>query len=86
MWLVLLGVFQMLLHWLEVDPFAKWNWDVTGDLWLFLWPYFLAIIWWAWADGSGLNARKEMERLDKRREARRMKNLEALGRAPRKPH
>ena len=81
MWLVLLGVLQILLNWLEIGPFANWTWDVSGDLWLFLWPFFLAIIWWAWADGSGYNSRKEMEALDEVREERRLKNLENLGMA-----
>ena len=79
MWLVLLGVFQILLHVAEIGPFAKWTWDLSGELWLFTWPFIGAVIWWAWADGSGYNARKEMEALDHRREDRRAKNLVDLG-------
>ena len=81
MWLVVLGLLQILFNWLEWGPFAHWTWTVSGDLWLFLWPFLVAMIWWAWADSSGYNARKEMEHLQKRIEERRLQNLENLGMA-----
>ncbi len=81
MWLVLLGLFQILLYVSEIGPFAKWTWDLSGEFWFFAWPFIAAVIWWAWADGSGYNARKEMEDLNQRREDRRVKNLVNLGMA-----
>lgn len=79
MWLVLLGIFQILLYAAEIGPFAHWTWDLSGGFWLFIWPFIGALIWWAWADGSGYTARKEMEELDQRKQNRRVKNLVDLG-------
>jgi small Trp-rich protein len=36
-------------------------------------------VWWAWADATGYNKRREMEKMEQRRQARRQQNLEALG-------
>jgi small Trp-rich protein len=80
MWFAIAGVILVLMKVFEVGPPAAWDVEVTGDLWKFLLPFLLAAIWWAWADGSGLNKRREMNKLDKRKETRRQRNLEALGR------
>ena len=79
MWLVALGALQIVLYLADVEPMATWNWEFFGDLWKFLWPFIGASIWWVWADQSGYNSRKEMERIDQRREERRLKNLDILG-------
>jgi small Trp-rich protein len=42
-------------------------------------PFGLAMVWWAWADATGWNKRRAMEKIDARREERRRKNLDALG-------
>ena len=79
MWLVGVGVVVILMHLAGIGPPAGWNWNLTGDLWKFSAPFLLAIAWWAWADASGLNKRREMERMEKRKQDRRTENLEALG-------
>ena len=79
MWLVALGALQIVLYLAGLGPFAHWTWELTGDMWKFLWPFIGASIWWLWAEQSGYNARKEMERLDQRRAGRRLKNLANLG-------
>lgn len=79
MWFVIIGVLIIIAHVLGVGPMANWTWNVTGDLWKFAGPFVLALIWWAYADKSGLNKRREMERMDERRRERRQKNLESLG-------
>lgn len=79
MWFVIIGVVVIVLHFAGIGPMAAWTWNLTGDLWLFCAPFVVALIWWAWADASGLNKRREMERMDEKRRERRQKNLEALG-------
>ena len=50
---------------------------LTGMGWPF--PFALAAVWWAWADGTGLTKRREMEKMDERKRERREKNLVSLG-------
>jgi small Trp-rich protein len=73
MWLVAVGVLTVLLKLLDVAPVAQWSW------WLVLIPFGLAVVWWAWADSSGLTQRKAMQRMEDRKAARREKNIVALG-------
>ena len=74
-----IGVTLILLNLLEVGPVGEWTWALGGDLWKFAFPFVCAVVWWAWSDASGLTKRREMERMDEKRELRREKNLEALG-------
>jgi len=76
---VIIGVILMLLNLLGIGPFAAWNWDISGDLWKFVLPFLLAVAWWVWSDVSGLNKRREMERMEKKKKDRRKENLAALG-------
>ncbi len=85
---VVVGVVLILLNLLGIGPVAAWTWNLTGDLWKFAMPFAFALGWWAWSDTSGLTKRREMERMDERKENRRLKNMEALGlntRSGRKP-
>ena len=83
MWFAILGVALILMKLAGYGPPADWNFELTGDLWKFMVPFGLAAIWWAYADMSGRNRRIEMEKLDARKEARRQRNMEALGQADR---
>ena len=74
MWFVLIGTLLVVLKLAGVAPVDAWSW-----LWVLL-PFGLAVLWWAWADKSGLTQRKAMQRLDERKEDRRRKAMEALGR------
>ncbi len=73
MWLVAVGVLTVLLKLLGVAPVADWGW------WMVLIPFGLAVVWWAWADSSGLTQRKAMQRMEERKAARREKNIVAMG-------
>lgn len=73
-----LGILLIVLKLLEFGWPAAWSW------WVVLSPFALAVAWWTWADKSGYTQRKEMEKMDARRDARREKNLVALGIDPRK--
>jgi small Trp-rich protein len=47
-------------------------------------PFGGALLWWWYADSSGLTKRREMDKMDARKEDRRRKNLDALGLDPKK--
>ncbi len=79
MYFIVIGVVIILLNLLGIGPVAAWTWNLTGDLWKFCVPFALAAVWWAWADGIGLTKRREMEKMEQRRQDRRQQNLEALG-------
>ena len=42
-------------------------------------PFVLGAIWWAWADFSGLNKRREMNKMEAKKRDRRKENLVSLG-------
>ncbi len=79
MYFVIIGVIIILLHLAGFGPMADWNWNLTGDLWKFCLPFAFAVVWWTWADVSGYNKRREMEKMEDKKQARREANLEALG-------
>lgn len=76
---VAIGVLLILLNIFGIGPVGRWNWEFFGDMWKFLVPFVLAVIWWAWSDMSGLNKRREMERMEKKKKDRRQENLARLG-------
>lgn len=73
MYFVVVGVVLLVLKWVEFGLVSEWSWG-----WV-LAPFALAIAWWTWADSSGYTKRKAAERIDAKRDARRQKNLDALG-------
>jgi len=79
MFFVIVGVLVILLHLAGIGPMAEWNWNFFGDLWKFCLPFACAVVWWTWADISGYNKRREMEKMEAKKQARREANLEALG-------
>ena len=79
MYFVLLGVVIILLNLAGIGPIGNWTWNLTGDLWKFCVPFAFAVVWWAWADATGYNKRREMEKMDAKRQERRERNLEVLG-------
>ena len=79
MFFVIVGVLIILTNLVGVGPFASWNWELSGDLWKICTPFVLAALWWVWADKSGLNKRREMAKMEERKQNRRKENLAALG-------
>jgi small Trp-rich protein len=73
MFFVLLGVLLEAMKLLEIGPVAAWSW------WIVHAPFACAVAWWAFADGSGLTARRQSEKVDERARDRRQRNLEAMG-------
>ena len=78
MYFLLLGIVAGALKYLEIGPFAAWPW------WLVLSPFGMAVLWWWYADSSGYTKRKEVEKMDKRRDDRIEKSREAMGMLPKK--
>ena len=76
---VVIGVLIIAMNLIGIGPVANWNWDITGDLWKFCVPFVFALLWWIWSDKSGLNKRREMDRMEKKKADRRLENLAALG-------
>ena len=77
-----IGLLVIVLHFADIGPFGAWTWTLTGDLWKFCVPFALAAAWWAWSDFSGLNKRREMALMEKRKSDRRKENLVSLGMDP----
>ncbi len=76
---VIIGLVVIGLNLFGVGPVGAWNWDFFGDLWKFTIPFLLAMAWWVWSDVSGLNKRREMDRMEKKKANRREENLAKLG-------
>lgn len=73
MYFVILGVLLLAMKATDFGPVALWSW------WAVLWPFGAALLWWAWADGTGYTKRREVDKMDAKRVKRREENLEALG-------
>jgi small Trp-rich protein len=78
MYLVLLGVLLLTLKLSEIGPVAHWS------MWYVLAPFVGAVLWWAWADNTGYYQRREMRKLDEKRDLRREKSMDALGTNPKR--
>ena len=79
MYFVVIGVLVILANLLGIGPMAEWTWTLSGDLWKFCVPFVFALVWWTWADVTGYNKRREMDKMENKRQRRREEALEALG-------
>jgi small Trp-rich protein len=70
---IVIGLLLIVLKFADVAPVAGWAW------WWVLSPFALAAVWWAYADGSGLTKRREMDKLEDKKKERRQKAMDALG-------
>jgi len=73
MYLLILGLGLMALKYLEIGFVADLSW------WWALSPFALAVAWWAWADATGYTKRKEMEKMDQKKQERIDRHREAMG-------
>jgi small Trp-rich protein len=70
---IVIGVLLIVLKLADIAPVATMAW------WWVLAPFALAAAWWAYADGSGLTKRREMDKLEDKKKERRRKQMDALG-------
>ena len=73
MYLVLVGTLLVVLKFAGVGPVDGWSW------WWVLAPFGLAVLWWSYSDSTGLTQKREIDKIEDRKEARRRKAFEALG-------
>lgn len=73
MYLLILGLGLMVLKYLEIGFVAGLSW------WWVLSPFALAVAWWAWADSAGYTQRKEMEKMERKKQGRIDRQRAALG-------
>ena len=70
---IVIGLLLIGLKFADIAPVAGLSW------WWVLSPFALAVAWWAYADGSGLTKRREMDKLEDKKKERRQKAMDALG-------
>lgn len=70
---LLLGLALLAMKFTEFGPVATWSW------WVVLTPFGLAVVWWAWADSTGLTQRRAIAKMERRKSERRQRDMEALG-------
>ncbi|HAX21257.1 MAG TPA: TIGR04438 family Trp-rich protein [Hydrogenophaga sp.] len=73
MYFLIAGVGLLLLKYLEIGFVAELSW------WWVLSPFAMAVAWWAWADSTGYTKRKEMEKMDQKKQDRIERQRQALG-------
>ena len=78
MYLLLIGLVGLVLKYLEIGSVATLSW------WVLLIPFALAVAWWAWADSTGYTKKKEMSKMDLRKQERIEKQRAAMGMLPKK--
>ena len=73
---MIVGVLLVAMKLVDLGPVATWAWGWVAA------PLGVALLWWWYADASGLNKRREMSRMEKRKAERRRNALENLGAGP----
>lgn len=70
---LLLGLALLAMKAAEFGPVANWSWFIV------LAPFGLAVLWWAFADSTGLTQRRAIAKMEKRKVDRRQRDMVALG-------
>lgn len=73
MYLLILGLALVVLKYLAIGFVANLSW------WWVLSPFALAVAWWAWADATGYTKRREMKKMDQKKQERIDRQREAMG-------
>ncbi len=71
--MLIIGVLLLLAKVTDFGPTAGWSW------WVVLAPFGLAVLWWHFADASGLTKRRAMQKMEERKQQRRENAMQALG-------
>lgn len=70
---VIVGVLLLAMKFGELGPVANWSWFIV------LAPFGLAVLWWSFADSTGLTQRRAIDKMEQRKADRRKRDMEALG-------
>jgi small Trp-rich protein len=70
---LLLGLALLAMKAAAFGPVADWSWFVV------LAPFGLAVLWWGFADSTGLTQRRAIDKMERRKVERRQRDMEALG-------
>jgi small Trp-rich protein len=70
---LVLGLVLLGMKAAEFGPVAGWSWFVV------LAPFGLAVLWWAFADSTGLTQRRAIDKMERRKAERRQRDMEKLG-------
>jgi small Trp-rich protein len=70
---LVLGLVLLGMKAAEFGPVANWSW-----FWV-LAPFGLAVLWWAFADSTGLTQRRAIDKMERRKADRRQRDMENLG-------
>jgi small Trp-rich protein len=70
---VVIGCLLLVMKLAEFGFAATLSW-----LWV-LAPFGLAVLWWAFADSTGLTQRRAMDKMEERKHERRRRHMDALG-------
>jgi len=73
MYFLLIGIVALAMKYLEIGPVATWSWLIV------LSPFALAVLWWWYADASGYTKKKEVEKMEQRKQDRIDKSRDAMG-------
>jgi small Trp-rich protein len=71
--LVIVGVLLLAAWWADFGPFGQLPW------WVVALPFAGAVAWWQFADSTGWTQRRAMDKMEKRKQDRRDRAMEALG-------
>jgi small Trp-rich protein len=71
--MLIIGVLLLAAKMAEIGPTADWPW------WIVLAPFGIAVLWWHFADTSGLTQKRAMNKMEERKIQRRERSMEALG-------
>ena len=76
--MVIIGVLLLVVKLAEFGPFANMSW------WIVAAPFAAAVLWWNFADNSGLTKKREIDKMEQRKVDRRANAMEALGMSTRR--
>ena len=73
MYFLIAGLVALVWNYWRIGLVADSSW------WWVMVPFVLAVAWWSFADSTGYTKRKQMERMDAKKQARLDRQKESLG-------
>lgn len=73
MYFLIAGLVALVWNYWRIGLVADSSW------WWVMAPFALAVIWWSFADSTGYTKRKQMEKMDAKKQVRLDRQRESLG-------